>query len=99
MIDIDEPSRDPAEGSTGAASAVALVDAPARRPCTRCDAEQVLVGGARGLGKYRCEGCAMVVGFDVEARPAEFLIDRGLPGRYTKDVFGTRLLSHEQRLP
>jgi hypothetical protein len=100
MIDVHEPPTDPSDGSSaaGASSALALVAVPERRACTRCDAEQVLVAGARGLGKYRCEGCGMVVGFDLEARPAEFLIDRGLPGRYSRDVFGNRLLSHEQRL-
>jgi hypothetical protein len=79
-------------------SAVALADVPTERACTRCDGAQVLVGSAQGLGKFRCDSCAMVVGFDLEARPAEFLLDRGLPGRYTKRTFGTRLLSHEQRL-
>jgi hypothetical protein len=34
----------------------------------------------------------MVVGFDLEADPVEFLIDRGAPGRYTRGLFGSRLL-------
>lgn len=76
----------------------ALADVPAQRSCTRCDGEQHLVGGMIGLGKYRCERCSMTVGFDLEADPAEFLIDRGQPSRYTKDVFGSRLLLAEQRL-
>jgi hypothetical protein len=41
----------------------------------------------------------MVVGFDLESRPIEFLIDRGAPGRYTRGLFGSRLLPPEQRLP
>ena len=41
----------------------------------------------------------MVVGFDLEADPVEFLIDRGAPGRYTQGVFGSRLLRPELRLP
>lgn len=86
------------EPSAAAGGGVAVVDVPARRACTRCDGDQVLLGSAQGLGSYRCEVCELVVGFDVEARPIEFLLDRGLPGRYTKRTFGTRLMSHEQRL-
>jgi len=82
----------------GAGGAVVTVDVPARRSCTRCDGEQVLLGSAQGLGSFRCEDCELVVGFDLEATPTEFLLDRGLPGRYTKRTFGTRLMSHEQRL-
>lgn len=81
-----------------AQSATALADVPARRGCTRCDGDQVLVGGSAGLGKFRCEHCEMAVGFDLESSPPEFLIDRGLPSRYTKDLFGSRLLSSEIRL-
>jgi hypothetical protein len=40
-----------------------------------------------------------VVGFDLEADPAEFLLDRGLPSRYSKELFGSRLLPTEFRLP
>jgi hypothetical protein len=76
----------------------ALADAPERRPCTRCDGEQHLVGGTGDMGKYRCDGCEMVVGFDLHADPAEFLLDRGLPSRYTKDVFGSQLVGSERRL-
>lgn len=76
-----------------------VMDVPEIRSCTRCDASQVLVAGASGLGKYRCERCELVVGFDLEADPAEFLISRGLPSRYTKDLFGSRLLNAERRLP
>jgi hypothetical protein len=85
---------------TGSASTTALeVVVPASRGCTRCDDEQHLVESAHGFGKYRCIGCGMVVGFDLEGDPVEFLIDRGSPGRYSKQVFGSRLLGLEQRLP
>jgi hypothetical protein len=77
----------------------ALAEVPMSRTCTRCDHEQQFVGGASGLGKYRCEYCELVVGFDLEADPAEFLLSRGLPSRYTKDLFGSRLLPSEHRLP
>jgi hypothetical protein len=74
------------------------VDVPEQRPCTRCDGTQHLVASEAGLGKYRCDACEMVVGFDLEALPAEFLIHRGLPSRYTKDWFGAQLAAQEQRL-
>jgi hypothetical protein len=77
----------------------ALVAVPSSRTCTRCDDDQHLVGGASGLGKYRCMHCELVVGFDLEADPAEFLLSRGLPSRYTKELFGSRLLPNELRLP
>jgi hypothetical protein len=77
----------------------ALAEVPTRRACTRCDGEQHLVGGQGGMGKYRCEVCEMVVGFDLDAEPAEFLLARGLPSRYSKDVFGTQLTTGERRLP
>ncbi|MFP4149817.1 MAG: hypothetical protein ACLFUG_04735 [Nitriliruptoraceae bacterium] len=78
----------------------ALVDVPETRACTRCEGEQALVSGsAGGFGKYRCDRCGMVVGFDLESHPAEFLIDRGAPGRYSKDLFGSRLAGSELRLP
>jgi hypothetical protein len=76
----------------------AVAEVPTRRACTRCDGEQHLVGGSSGLGKYRCDTCELVIGFDLEAVPAEFLIERGLPSRYTKDVFGSRLMPSEMRL-
>jgi len=72
---------------------------PAARACTRCDGEQHLVVATSGFGKYRCLDCSMVVGFDLDSRPVEFLIDRGSPGRYTRGLFGSRLLPPEQRLP
>lgn len=76
------------------------VDAVAqRRSCSRCDGEQHLVGEQGGFGKYRCDNCELVIGFDLEASPAEFLIERGLPGRYTKAIFGMRLTPSEFRLP
>lgn len=71
---------------------------PAQRPCTRCDGDQHLVAEHEGMGKYRCDTCELVVGFDLDADPAEFLISRGMPSRYSKDVFGDRLLSAERRL-
>jgi hypothetical protein len=76
-----------------------LVDGvPSVRACTRCSGEQHLVDAASGFGKYRCIDCGMVVGFDLESTPVEFLIDRGSPGRYTQGLFGSRLLPPEQRL-
>lgn len=71
---------------------------PEERPCTRCDGTQHLVGEHEGLGKYRCDTCEMVVGFDLESDPPEFLIHRGTPGRYTKDWFGAELAAQERRL-
>jgi hypothetical protein len=72
---------------------------PPTRACTRCDGEQHLVGESGGMGKYRCERCELVVGFDLDTEPAEFLLDRGSPSRYTKDVFGSQLVGSERRLP
>jgi hypothetical protein len=72
---------------------------PSVRACTRCEGEQHLLDADRGFGKYRCITCSMVVGFDLEGDPVEFLIDRGAPGRYTRGLFGSRLLRPEQRLP
>ena len=80
------------------AGTTALATAPDRRGCTRCDGDQHLVGGELGMGKYRCEHCEMEIGFDLEGQPVEFLLSRGLPGRYTKDVFGSELLGSERRL-
>ena len=68
------------------------------RGCTRCNGEQVLVASERGMGTYRCDTCHMVVGFDLEAHPPEFLTDRGMPARYTRKVFGERLTTDERRL-
>lgn len=68
------------------------------RGCTRCDGQQLLVASERGMGTYRCDTCHMVVGFDLEATPAEFLVDRGTPARYTRSVFGERLTADERRL-
>ncbi len=96
---------DPSSGSTsggaggGTAGATAAAHVPEVRACTRCEGEQHLVGGERGFGKYRCIRCGLSVGFDLEADPAEFLLDRGAPGRYTRGLFGSRLLGSEQRLP
>lgn len=71
---------------------------PEQRGCTRCDGSQHLVGEVKGMGKYRCDTCGMVVGFDLEAPTPEFLIDRGAASRYTKDVFGDRLQPFERML-
>lgn len=68
------------------------------RVCTRCDGQQFLVASERGMGTYRCDTCSMVVGFDLETDPPEFLVDRGVPARYTRRVFGERLTSDERRL-
>lgn len=91
-----DETRFPPAGTT--ATGTATVEVPTRRGCTRCDGEQHLVGGSGGLGKYRCDTCELVVGFDLESTPAEFLIDRGLPSRYTKNIFGSRLMPPEMRL-
>ncbi len=77
----------------------AVAEVSERRGCTRCDGEQHLLGGSSGFGKYRCDHCEMVVGFDLESDPAEFVIDRGLPGRYSKEIYGGRLSLTERRLP
>lgn len=69
-----------------------------RRPCTRCDGEQHLVASHGGMGKYRCDTCQLVVGFDLSASQAEFLLSRGLPSRYTKDRFSSTILGSERRL-
>lgn len=74
-------------------------EVPPVRSCTRCDGEQHLVDAAQGFGKYRCITCGLVVGFDLEADPVEFLLDRGAPGLYTRGLFGSRLLKPEMRLP
>jgi len=87
------------ENMTHASSASTLAGVERSRPCSRCDGEQHLVGESAGLGKYRCDDCELVVGFDLEGNPAEFLLHRGLPGRYTKSLFGTRLAPTEVRLP
>lgn len=84
---------------SGTATSTTVGAVPPVRSCTRCDGEQHLIDAARGFGKYRCITCGMVVGFDLEADPVEFLIDRGAPGRYTQGVFGSRLLRPELRLP
>lgn len=67
----------------------------AQRTCTRCDGEQHLVSSAFGMGKYVCDTCNMIVGFDHEADPNEFLIHRGLPKEYNKNIFGPKLNSSE----
>lgn len=71
---------------------------PGERACTRCDGTQHLVANRNGMGKYRCDDCAMAVGFDLESDKREFLIDRGIPARYTQDQFGPVLLATERRM-
>ena len=71
---------------------------PEVRDCTRCDGKQHLIAVHHGMGKYRCETCQLVVGFDLDTEPPEFLIDRGQPGAYTRDVFGPTLSAAERRL-
>jgi len=85
--------------ATGSAAPTFAGEVPPVRACTRCEGEQHLIDADRGFGKYRCIACSMVVGFDLEADPAEFLIDRGAPGLYTRGLFGSRLLRLEHRLP
>lgn len=68
-----------------------------QRDCTRCDGKQHLVGASGDFGKYRCDTCEMAIGFDVSSSPAEFITHRGLPSRYTKDVYGNRLKPEELR--
>lgn len=83
-------------------SATAVVDdrfdLDRTRPCTRCDGTQHLLAAAEGMGKYRCDTCEMVVGFDLADEEPEFLVSRGLPSRYTKNVFGERMTPGERRL-
>ena len=74
-------------------------DLRSSRSCTRCDGVQELVAASLGMGSYRCGTCSMRVGFDLDGDPVEFLIDRGVPARYTRDVFGEQLLVDERRLP
>lgn len=50
------------------------------------------------MGKYRCDTCELVVGFDLWADTVEFLLDRGQPGRYTQERFGPILMGPERRL-
>jgi len=63
---------------------------PDERACTRCDGTQHLVANRNGMGKYRCDDCAMAVGFDLESDACEF--------RYTQDQFGPVLLATERRM-
>lgn len=79
----------------------AITDRPAVpevRDCTRCDGKQHLVAAHEGMGKYRCDQCELVVGFDLDSDPVEFLIERGHPSRYTRDVFGMQLAGSERRM-
>lgn len=71
---------------------------PEERDCTRCHGTQHLLASHAGLGKYRCDHCELVIGFDLEAEVPEFLLHRGLASRYSKQMFGTELLAAERRL-
>lgn len=71
---------------------------PSKRECTRCDGNQFLIDYAFGFGKYRCDTCGMVVGFDLDSDKAEFILCKGVPAHYTKEVFGNYLNSQERRL-
>lgn len=79
-------------------SDTASVTLPEQRACSRCEGTQHLVATDAGFGKYRCERCEMVVGFDLESEAVEFLLHRGLASRYTKNWFGARLAPQERRL-
>lgn len=68
------------------------------RDCTRCDGQQHLVASFEGMGKYRCDTCELVVGFDLEADLVEFLLERGSPSKYTRERFGSVLMGPERRL-
>lgn len=80
------------------AAAPDLLELDEQRTCTRCDGQQHLVACDHGMGKYRCDDCELVVGFDLASAPAEFLLSRGLPSRYTQDIFGDRLTVGEHRI-
>ena len=86
------------QSHTPSAHGTALAEVPESRSCTRCDGEPRLAAGSEGFGKYVCDHCGMVVGFDLESHPPEFLIDRGAAGRYSKELFGSRLTGGEYRL-
>lgn len=84
--------------TTSATPTVSDATLPESRSCTRCDGTQHLLASFEGMGKYRCDSCDLVIGFDLEGEPREFLLDRGQPGAYTRDVFGPRLVGAEHRL-
>lgn len=69
------------------------------RDCSRCDGSQLLLVHHDGFGKYRCDTCGVVVGFDLGvSEHREFLLDRGNPAKYTKDAWGPLLGVAEIRL-
>lgn len=69
-----------------------------KRECSRCDGNQFLIDNALGFGKYRCDTCGMVIGFDLESNKPEFIICKGIPAHYTKEIFGNALNSQERRI-
>lgn len=85
--------------STSTAAAVVEAHVPQHRVCTRCDGTQALIAHHEGMGKFQCETCELEIGFDLATEPAEFLLSRGVPGRYTKNVFGSVLTGPERQLP
>lgn len=59
------------------------------RPCTRCDGSQHVLVQSDGFGIYACDTCALRLGFDLQSEGhREFLLHRGDPARYTKDIWG-----------
>lgn len=77
---------------------VDVQEIPEQRECTRCDGVQHLLSNSMGFGKYRCDICELIIGFDTLSSPGEFIIYRGHPSRYTKDIYGSKLLQKEQRI-
>lgn len=84
--------------TTSATPTVEQPTLPEQRDCTRCDGAQHLVAEFEGMGKYRCDTCHLIVGFDLDSDAREFLLDRGQPGAYTREVFGPQLSVAERRL-
>lgn len=80
------------------AEEITNTDYPEKRECSRCDGTQFLIAYHNEFGKYRCDHCCMVVGFDVSAEKAEFIISKGMASHYTKETYGNFLNSKERRL-
>lgn len=71
-----------------------------QRDCTRCEGVQAVLDWGFDMGLYVCDTCYMRVGFDLKAPNGqkEFMLFRGEPRFYTKNVFGNRLLPLEVRI-